>query len=1005
MSADIDTSQELRIFRANAYYIPIKDVSLRTQKKLISKFSYKFYEERACAKCENFDERHNDLCNECPSYLGTKQTAKIEVVKNKEFISIPRGGKDRMLDVLEDEGHENIRIARKSPPPTPFKRAIKFTGTLHDYQGPAVDVCIKKRLGILKSPPRSGKCVTGSTMISTNKGLIRIDSLFTEVTVSDKGETIWTAPKGLKVHTSEGFKPVSHLYTKKVDATVSIETVLGKKLEGTPNHPVRTVTLDGVLVWKPLSEIQPGDFVVSNASKSGWAGRETKLLAGIDAAVSRISEHATNLRIGRTPTVLTEDLCRVMGYLTADGRLSSPSSLGFCNSDEKKLELFQSVWSSCFPDHPLKRSTDDSRTPSLGTSCKFIRLFLEECCGFKLVLAGEKQIPRILLSAPRSHVLAFLEAYMTCDGEIGSSSAVFSSASFIFSRQLGHLLTALGFPNRMLTSPIEVQLNHVSKGVRMGYYGSVRLKRNVFDSLSSEFKSFYRKRLPARDSRMLDQSDSIPYLRKVLHTLTKATAVRVGQSIQLRTEKGGLTSLRPILDKRGSGRSEHMNRLSATRDDLNSAHPTVVDLNAVKQISTDCYLKAEALLDPNLRFEEVTSVSHNTSPTRVYDLSVPSNEQFFGNGILCHNTVMATHLVCRVGQKTLILAHQTEWLSQFRETFLGSDTQKGFTNARPHQIQICKTYEQFSETDVCLATFSTFMSEKGKALLRKIRNLFNVIIIDEVQGVPAKESSRVTAQFNFNILLGLSGTPARKRTEEWQLADDLVGPILVETSVPRLQPTVEVLETTKQEFKASQGQAGLTYLQSRLENNKPRRSVIIRDIIKRAKAGHLVLVPLTRVNSILSWTREINEQMETPGYALPFYGGLKKDMRMKIVEKARKFQCRVVIGNIALLSTGLNIPRASCLYEVGVNNNLPKAGQRFARILTPMEGKPAPVVVFTLDNCDIMRRCRQNEFWNCLIKEVNPRILPETKRALLSYFANTKKRKEMDDNSFLRDGL
>jgi len=523
--SDIDTSKELQIFRANAYYIPIKDVSLRTQKKLIRKFSYKFYEERACAKCENFDERHNDLCNECPSYLGTKQTAKIEVVKNKEFISIPRGGKDRMLDVLEAEGHENIRIARKSPPPTPFKRAIKFTGTLHNYQGPAVEVCIKKRLGILKSPPRSGK------------------------------------------------------------------------------------------------------------------------------------------------------------------------------------------------------------------------------------------------------------------------------------------------------------------------------------------------------------------------------------------------------------------------------------------------------------------------------------------------TVMATYLVCRVGQKTLILAHQTEWLSQFRETFLGSDTQKGFTNARPHQIQICKTYDQFLETDVCLATFSTFMSEKGKALLRKIRNLFNVIIIDEVQGVPAKESSRVTAQFNFNILLGLSGTPARKRTEEWQLADDLVGPILVETQVPRLQPTVEVLETTKQEFKASAGQAGLTYLQSRLENNKARRSVIIRDIIKRAKAGHLVLVPLTRVNSILSWTREINEQMETPGYALPFYGGLKKDMRMKIVEKARKFQCRVVIGNIALLSTGLNIPRASCLYEVGVNNNIPKAGQRFARILTPMDDKPTPVVVFTLDNCDIMRRCRQNEFWNCLIKDFNPRILPETKRALLSYFANTKKRKEMDDNSFLRDGL
>lgn len=525
MSDAIDTSRDLRIFRANAYYIPIKDISKKTQQRLLNKFTYKFYEERACNKCENLDERHNDICDACPSYLGTKQTAKVDVVGNKEFLSIPRGGKDRMLDILDRAGYESITIKKRSPPPTPFRRAIRFTGKLHDYQGPAINTCIKKRMGILKSPPRSGK------------------------------------------------------------------------------------------------------------------------------------------------------------------------------------------------------------------------------------------------------------------------------------------------------------------------------------------------------------------------------------------------------------------------------------------------------------------------------------------------TVMATALVCKVGLKTLILAHQTEWLSQFRETFLGSDTQKGFTDARPHQVNICKTFEQFQETDVCLATFSTFMSDKGKALLRKIRNLFNVVIIDEVQGVPAKESSRVTAQFNFDILLGLSGTPARKRSEEWQLADDLIGPILVETQVPRLRPKVDILPTIKKEFKASAGQAGLTFLQSRLESDKARRNIIINDIIKRAKAGHLVLVPMTRVASILAWTREINERMEQVGYALPFYGGLKKEMRMRIVEKARKFRCRVVVGNIALLSTGLNIPRASCLYEIGVNNNIPKAGQRFARILTPMDDKPTPVIVFTMDNCDIMRRCRQNEFWNCLIKDFNPDILPEVKRDLLSYFANTKRRQAEMDNSFLREGL
>lgn len=524
-AAVVDKSQPIKIFRANAYYIPIDSIDKRTQKRLINKFTYRFYEERACTKCDNLPDRHNDTCDACPSFKSTVQTAKEEVIKERRYLSVPRGGKDRMLDILEDLGYEHISIKRKAPEPTPFRRSIKFTGELYDYQEDPIKTCIRDRLGILKSAPRTGK------------------------------------------------------------------------------------------------------------------------------------------------------------------------------------------------------------------------------------------------------------------------------------------------------------------------------------------------------------------------------------------------------------------------------------------------------------------------------------------------TVMGAAIVCRVGMKTLILAHQHEWLVQFRETFIGSDTQKAFTNARPNQVAICKTLEDFQTTDVCLATFATFMSDKGKALLRKIRSFFTTIIVDECQGVPAKETSRVMAVLNFHILIGLSGTPARKKSEEWILADDLIGPILCETKVDRLRPRVEILPTTKKEFKATNSQAGFTYLMARLEADTPRRQVIIRDIIKRAKAGHLVMVPLTRVNSILRWTREINQEAERAGFALPFFGGLRKDQRAKVVQAARNYECRVVVGNISLLSTGLNIPRASCLYEVGVNSNIPKAGQRYSRILTPHEGKPAPQIVFTLDNCDLMRKCRMNEFWNCLIKDFDPIIDPQVKSELLSYFSSTKKNQRQVSFDDIREGL
>ena len=149
-----------------------------------------------------------------------------------------------------------------------------------------------------------------------------------------------------------------------------------------------------------------------------------------------------------------------------------------------------------------------------------------------------------------------------------------------------------------------------------------------------------------------------------------------------------------------------------------------------------------------------------------------------------------------------------------------------------------------------------------------------------------------------------------------------------------------------------------------------------------------MMIPLTRVNAILEWTRLINEMTETKAFAVPFYGGVPKDVRVSVMDRLRRYKSRIVVGNIAMLSTGLNIPRASCLFEVAISSNLPNAKQRFARILTPMEGKPDPVIVFTLDECDFMKTCRRNEFWNALVPYYNPKVPSDIKSRLNDYFSN-----------------
>lgn len=94
-------------------------------------------------------------------------------------------------------------------------------------------------------------------------------------------------------------------------------------------------------------------------------------------------------------------------------------------------------------------------------------------------------------------------------------------------------------------------------------------------------------------------------------------------------------------------------------------------------------------------------------------------------------TVMACHAVCKLGQKTLIVAKQLEWLDNFHETFIGGPESEAFTDISKSRIGFARTVEQFEKYDVALATYQSFLSDRGKEVLRKIRSMFNVLIVDE----------------------------------------------------------------------------------------------------------------------------------------------------------------------------------------------------------------------------------------------------------------------------------
>lgn len=344
-------------------------------------------------------------------------------------------------------------------------------------------------------------------------------------------------------------------------------------------------------------------------------------------------------------------------------------------------------------------------------------------------------------------------------------------------------------------------------------------------------------------------------------------------------------------------------------------------------------------------------------------------------------TVTATALACRLRKKTLFIASQRDWLMGFQETFIGSKTQKALTNLDPSRIKLCKTLKDFEQHDICMATVQTFYSEKGQKLLAKIRDMFEVIIGDEIHTGAADKYIRILSKLNARYMIGLSATPSRK-DNKYVLVDNVVGPIVHEVVVKGMRPQVRLTRTKY--TKDYKGQVPWTRMVSSLENDLKRLKLIAEWAVKDVEAGHMVMIPMAGVKPIAKLIRLINQKAGKT-IAYPFVGGLKKSVRDGTIQKAREYKVKVLVGTLKIMSTGINIPRASCLYEQALSSNKENAEQRMRRVLTPMDGKPQPIIRYFLDNFNVRRNCIRTEWFQVMLPKMKPIMDDKTRDAMKNY--------------------
>ncbi|TSA44366.1 hypothetical protein D4R51_04010, partial [bacterium] len=175
------------------------------------------------------------------------------------------------------------------------------------------------------SPAAMRYCVTGNTLIVTDKGLVPIESLGNSENPEGAEENI-----KIKVLSKDrSVNPATKWFDSGEHPIIKIETNYGFSLAGSQNHPILTWTQNPItkipsFSWKPLSEIKEGDVaVIERTSDLLWPEKNVELTACWPQENRRWEKKIL-------PLELNENLAYILGALIAEGTIKE-NKIEFCN--------------------------------------------------------------------------------------------------------------------------------------------------------------------------------------------------------------------------------------------------------------------------------------------------------------------------------------------------------------------------------------------------------------------------------------------------------------------------------------------------------------------------------------------------------------------------------------------------------------------------------------------------------------------------------------------------
>jgi len=279
-------------------------------------------------------------------------------------------------------------------------------------------------------------------------------------------------------------------------------------------------------------------------------------------------------------------------------------------------------------------------------------------------------------------------------------------------------------------------------------------------------------------------------------------------------------------------------------------------------------------------------------------------------------------------QRTLILAHTTDLVSQLEEEF------RAWTNINEMEEDfgkqlIGKLGTTRKKTFYPLITLSTWQYlHMNKKILANPKNKIGFVAVDEAHRSSAECFTSVVNSTNSKLRLGISATPELKSGLH-VIAFDVIGPVVAVGREEQLSVDIKI-HFTEETYNSVDG---WTKIITQLANTPSRDSYIAEQVIKDVNEDRFVLVTTDRVSHCLKLQKMLWSKDRDLSIAV-ITGTTSGTLRKKIRDQAKNGELDVVIGMNKIIQEGWNVPRLSSLHNTMPMVNAGNWYQRISRTRT-----------------------------------------------------------------------